>query len=473
MTLTEPAGPVSTEVEPAANRADRAVLCPAPGDADAREQVRRRLARIAALAAPHLCPLRRIHESSEGFWLTYDVPTGATTWADLAQRRTPSVAETVGVGLAICLALQPLHAVGLAHGAVTADRLLIGPYGTVELTDAGAVAAGTGRGGPAASADVTALAALVERGLPAGSVGSDLALLLVRAADPDGSLRPTVAELAIVLERQCSPEPVQLVVGDASPGGALSPPAPQRSRPDPAADASAVLRTLRDGSPAGTGAPAGRHRAEPEGERSWRRATGPVIRVRGRSPGRARQLLLVGALVLGLVLMTRGAAGLLRERPVADVAPTVVSTRPDPTAPDPAPSTAAPSDAPVADWSAVLRRLDEGRAAAMAAGSATALAEAVDPDGPAFARDLATLRARQAAGLRVEGGGLSVRAVRAEETGAGRVTIDVTDERATYRLLDADGAVVLSVPARPLASWEVVLTGHDSGWRIYDATRVG
>lgn len=164
---------------------------------------------------------------------------------------------------------------------------------------------------------------------------------------------------------------------------------------------------------------------------------------------------------------------MLRELPAVDaVADLPVAGVPE-QPPGRAATTAAPSDQAALDWAAVLTRLDQRRAAAIAAGSAPALAEVVDPGGPAFARDLATAQARQAAGLRVEGGRLAIQSVRPESTGTQQATLVVTDERAAYRLVDGDGAVVVSVPARASASWRVVLTGDGSSWRVYDATRAG
>lgn len=480
MTLTEPAFPA---LDPADGRGERQVLCVVPDDAARRDRARRRLARVAALGAPHLCPLRRIHECPEGFRVTYDVPSGGTTWGELTSQTEPSVAETVGVGLAVCLALQALHGIGVTHGAVTADRVLIGRYGSVELTDAGALAPGDGGGAVTMAADVAGLAALLAAGLRPGSVGSDLALLLVRAADPDPALRPAVAEIAMALERQCSPEPVSLDPTPLDP--TLLDPTPLEPVPlKPAADAPGAPEPAAPDLPdpgaavASGQAPAGRLVAllRP----ALRRAGAPRRQrsVRGRhraavGPTALRRLALVGALVLGLLLITRGAAGLLRERPVADAAPNAPAPTESTAHEASAPSTAPPADDAVVQWTAVVRRLDDGRVAAMAAGSATALAEVVDPDGPAFARDLETLRARQAAGLRVDGGRLAVRVVRSVSVSASEVTVDLSDERGSYRLLDRGGAVVLSVPARTLAAWRVVLTEYGGSWRIYDATRAG
>ena len=187
-------------------------LLPAPADPETRATLRRALARLAAVDAPHLAPLRRISEQPQGFQLTYALPPGACAWADLAARRPPTTAETVALGLALCHALGALHGAGLTHGAVTADRVLVSAGGTVELAGAGATWSppGADAAGVALTSadDVAALAGLLSTGLAAGSIGSDLALLLVRAADPDPSVRPCAAELGAALERQCPPEPI-------------------------------------------------------------------------------------------------------------------------------------------------------------------------------------------------------------------------------------------------------------------------
>jgi hypothetical protein len=109
----------------------------------------------------------------------------------------------------------------------------------------------------------------------------------------------------------------------------------------------------------------------------------------------------------------------------------------------------------------------------MTGGSAARLAMTVDPDGPAYARDVATMTARSSAGLRLVGGETTVRLAVALEVGVDRAEVEVVDTRADYRLVGPDGQVVLAGPARALASWRVSLVRDGSGqpWRIHDAVR--
>lgn len=464
-----PASPLPAEAPPQ----PRTVALAVGGHGDERDDVRRALARLAVLDAPHLAPLRRIAEDPQGFLLTHAVAPGAVSWAELVGRRAATSVETVTLGLALCQALGALHAAGLAHGAVAADTIVVSPTGRIELVDTGSAwsvppgSVRAGRAGPTAAADVAALVAVLEPGFGPVSLGADLALLLVRGADPDPAQRPAVGRLGEALERAGRAEPVN--------PGAFGTPA---TAPPP-------IGAARTGSPA----------TEPPPTKPSTPGTEPEVAVppvRGRSrpllwrARSARLLLLVLAAVMGVVLMLQGAVGLLRAgaaRPASGPDPAAPGAPVPAPAPRLGPDPAAASTAgragvapgPAAtDWASVLGSLDAGRAAAIAAGSPTRLAQVVDPLGPAYARDVVALRARTQAGLRLVGGRLQVRSATVRQTSADQVVLSVVDIRGPYRLVDPAGAVVFRGPARAAATWRVVLAlGPTGGWRTHEATRTG
>ena len=108
----------------------------ASAEAAVRAGVRRRLARLAALDAPQLAPLRGIGEHAEGFRLSFELPPGARDLARLRAERTLRPAELVGVALELCQALAALHAVGLAHGALDQEQVFVTRDGAILLAGA-------------------------------------------------------------------------------------------------------------------------------------------------------------------------------------------------------------------------------------------------------------------------------------------------------------------------------------------------
>jgi hypothetical protein len=519
MTIIENSAPVRghTAEPPTGRWQEQTSFLPLAGASlEQRDRLRRALARLAALDAPHLSPLRRIAERPDGFSLMHCVPAGPVSWAELTARRPATVAETVAVGLAMCQALGALHAGGLAHGGVRADLVLVSPRGVVELAGC-AGAWGTGTDGvPTSADDVRDLVVLLEAGFEAGTLGGELALLLVRGADPDPAQRPTVPALGRALEAQCSPVgpfPDDFIApaapartGDGSVPAVVPPPGEAAAGAVPAVlpglggPVRTGVRRLRAGSAApvvpvrGVPKPVGvarvsddqahavvpgalrrggarRHVSLPRRPRSTdllrvlfahpllsRRSASDDPSPQRRSWG--RPLLLGLAAVLGVVLILRGVTGL-------------VGWGRDPVAVSGAPSALAGPGFEGTDWRGTVARLDAARMAAMAGGSAVRLAMAVDVGGPAYARDVATMTARAHAGLHLVGGAATVRSAVALEVGDERAEVEVVDTRADYRLVDPGGQVVLAGPARASASWRVSLVrdGSAQPWRIYDTVR--
>lgn len=439
------------EPAPARQRAARVdgpalVLALAGASPEQRDDLRRALARLAALDAAHLSPLCGIAERSDGFTLTHAVAPGSVSWSELTDRRAATPAETVAVGLALCQALGALHTAGLAHGDVRPDRLLVSGAGIVELTGCGAAWTPGVRLAVVAADDVTALCAVLAAGIGPADSGAELARLVRLGADPDPAHRPAVSALGLALEAWGTP-----------------------SLPDPELFTRGVPTSdpLGDGAPRdsddseSTAAPAARVGSRPESFGALRTLRSLLPWFRSWSRGRefrapVRPVMLTLAALIGLGLLARGVSGL------------VVRQVDHPAAPA---SQRAGHGEP--DWPATVARLDAMRAAAMAGGSAIRLAAAVDPEGPAFARDVATMAARGQAGLRLLGGATTVRSAVALQVGADRAELEVVDTRTEFRLLGPTGRVVLAGPARSSMSWRVSLVRDGSGqpWRIHDAVR--
>jgi hypothetical protein len=67
-------------------------------------------------------------------------------------------------------------------------------------------------------------------------------------------------------------------------------------------------------------------------------------------------------------------------------------------------------------------------------------------------------------------------AVERSEGSGDRVRVQVVDQRSAYTLVDAQGAVVESVPEAGLTRWWVTLTrdaGADPQWRVADVRSSG
>lgn len=433
-----------------------------------RDAVRRALARLAALDGPHLSPLCGICELDEGFRLTYDLAPGSLTWGELTARRPATAGETVALGLALCQALGALHSAGLSHGDVGPQTVLVSPGGLVQLADCAAAwpapAGGAAWVRPDPRADVAGLVALLEPGFGPGPAPGDLRGLLVSGADPEHTDGPTIPELGQALET--AGEPAVLRPDAFVRSGAPTTPSPDQvgrgveAATGPCDPATGPVTVV-------TQAPAGQDRS-PTGSRTSR--AGHPVRLLRVGGARARAVLLAGAALLGVLMVARGVVALASSAPapVSMAAPGATRSAGGPALPVGGPDLPA-----AAELAATLAALDAARGAALAAGSPARLAAAVDPDGPAYARDVATLSARAQAGLRLVGGATTVHSVRPVSVGPDRAELLVTDSRAPYRLVGPDGAVLLAGPARPAVSWRVSLTreGVTGPWRVFDAVR--
>ncbi len=415
--------------------ATRKRLLPTAADPEVREVMSQRLSRLAGVDGAHLAPLRQVREVADGFVLVHDEPQDAVPLSSLPP--DGSTSEVLALGLALVQSLAALHGAGLAHGAVGPDAVLLGPGAAVTLT-----AAGTGWDAePARVADdVAGLARLLLDRLDTGSIGSPLALLLVRAVDPDPTVRPRLAQLGEALERAARPEPPRPLPRESvadRPAVALGSGAPQPPTSTSGPPSAAARRHARTSTHPGPRARLARVR--------W-----PVL---ADVPWRGVVLLVVWC--VGVVLLVQGAVGLWRTRAVSTTSSSA------PTAPVSSPTGKVAS----VDWHEVVTRLDAGRRAAIESGSTAKLAEVVDPEGPAYANDVATLQARARAGLVLVGADVTVTGVRILEEAPVRVVLEVTDTRDRWELRDSQGSVVAAGEPRGPQSWRVVLVADGPRWR--------
>jgi hypothetical protein len=160
-----------------------------------------------------------------------------------------TIGDVAGLGAAVAATLADLHALGVVHGRLDADHILIGDDGRPRLCGL------SHPGGAAPSDDVTALGTVLgdllarapagRRHRPRGSAGAARALrqVIERATDPLPTRRPTAAALADA-------------VLAAVPGAGLPTPAGRGDRAQPT--------LLDDGGSAGSGrAGSGRTAAKP------------------------------------------------------------------------------------------------------------------------------------------------------------------------------------------------------------------
>lgn len=379
---------------------------------------------LAGVDHPHLA---RVHavvplDAARVAVLAAHVP-GPTLAAVRAARPPLTDAEAVTVAVPVAQALDALHAAGLAHASVAADRVVLGPDGFPVLVDARGVLTGSGT----ADGDVRRLVATVLGVLP--SLEAELAAALPELT----GLRDALEEVA----RRSAPTAADVV---AAAFGAAEPAPVHVPDPDALAGAHVAMDAGR-ALPRPAPAPAGRPRRD-----------------RGRRGVRAGRVLAVAACVVAAVvagaavLGQRGEAG-----PRADV--TTRAGAPAPTAGDPAAETAGDPVAAAAD-------LTRRRADALAAASRDALAGVHAPGAPALARDVELVDGL--AGARSEG--LAVVVERVEDAGRtadGDAVVRVTSSVAAHTRVATTGERA-AVPATAARTVELVLRRTPDGWRVWD-----
>lgn len=416
------------------------------------------LGALATVRAPSLAPLVRATAVGDAHALTHLVPADAVELAavrDVVPLRPGHVVTVLG---AVLDALDAVHRAHLAHGGVTAERVLVAADGAVVLAGAGltwAVPPGQ-PAGPTAPDDVAAVAVLARGLLGPGSAPPALVLALLRAADPDPLLRPDAADLAATVRDALPAEPLLdllwLTTAAHGPAAVAVPP----SVPVPVA---AVADEDRHG--------------PLEAPPAARRPGGTVLRPAARRRSRRGPGLVVGLAAVALPLLA-WAALRAPSLAAADQSPPQ-ATALGPSAPASPLATAAPSTStavrdPDAAWGRVLARLDALRLRAVTEGSTTLLARAVDPAGSAWADDAALVGRIRRSGAVVTGGALVRTAVEALAVEPSRVRLRVHDIRAAYAVARAGRTE--RVPARGDRTWEVTLLRSGAGWRIGDVLAV-
>ncbi len=478
-----------------------------------RDAAREQAAVFAAVAHPHLAPVRRMMTMPDELVLVSEPSPRGCLAELLPARRRLAAGEVVTIAAPVADALATLHAAGLAAGAVSAATIRFTADGRPLLADAGlpriaplgrsaphAAGAEAPGGGGTPEADVHDLAAVcwwMLRGEPPPSDGgaaatewpatapAGLRAILEAARSPDAAERPTAAELSAALLGAATPVPVRLgpAVGTSGPVPDGPPPS---ARPRSFSGARPLSGSLRD-APTSRRPRSGRgaHRPDPPSERRRAPRRGTPSPRAGSAPGRPRRgaavalRVAVGLGVGSAVALTAALVG-----PGLPGPPSVSVTRPPPSpaaAPDvpgagevagkpspPAPSTAGAPDPD--DWRQVLSALDQRRTVAFATGNPAVLAEVYAPSSPALRRDGAMLERLRAVGARTSGLRLDVVSLRPLRVEPRQAVLLVRDRRPGYVLIERSGRR-LSRPARGPASWRVTLVRVGDDWRMYDVTR--
>ncbi len=127
-----------------------------------------------------------------------------------------------------------------------------------------------------------------------------------------------------------------------------------------------------------------------------------------------------------------------------------------------------------AEAQALLRRLSDGRAAALQAGSADGLARVDAPGSPALAADVALLDRLQQRGLRLDGLSFRLADIRVTGRGPRTVTLELTVAASPHQRLPlAGGGPAVQVAGGSLRPVRVVLVRvapGAQGWRVREVS---
>lgn len=459
------------------------------------------LAVLGRLDEPHLV---RLHEAtalpSGDVALVLDLLAGGTLGAAVRARGHLSPGEVVSVLSPISSVMGRLHGVGVVHGDVSPDNVLLDLDGRPFLADLGVarivgeqpaelrgtegfVAPEVLLGAPASMAsDVHALGALAWfclTGEPPGpavlrgrlgervpGVGDELVSAVEGALRSRPEDRPSADALALAIFESAQPQPLVLVRGDDE-VSLLT----RRIR--------ACARAESTGGSRGGAAEHGSRLRSLVRAMTWRPVAEALARARvttglGRAGVALSGLLpwlavvaVVSALTLGIVSWAGGredarassAAGAQGAGPHGgpeaarspDLAPTDLRTVPD---------------APVRDAVELVQSLADARAVAWSTGVAARLVEVDAPRSPALARDTEVLAGVQRSGHRYAGLSFVVRDAVVVATKDGVTTIRTRIDTSAHVVRGPGGD-----ERRPAASGAAVLLDlvqTDSGWRVQD-----
>lgn len=400
---------------------------------------------LTALDHPHLARVVAVEPLGPGrVALVCEHVPGPTLAAVRAARPPLADGEVVTVAVPVAQALAALHAAGLAHGAVGADRVVLRPGGMPVLVDLRGALRGIGT----PTGDVHRLAASLLGLMP--SLDAHLAAGIEEAV----RLRDT---LEGVLRGRATPdELVEAVFAVASADPVLVPDA------DSLAGAQVALATGRTGAPrtASEPPPARRARRRPRARRWW-----PVAAAVGA-------VLLVGAGAL-VVRSLPGPGPVAQDATTGTGAEGAAAT--DESAADASAGDGAADDVPVddaglltdpQDSAAAATGLTRLRTAALADADAAAVAFLEVPGSPALAADTDLLA--RLAGARSEG--LTTQVVAATDAGAtpeGDRTVEVTSTTSAHVRVAVTGERTQVAASEP-RTVALVLRWTPAGWRVWD-----
>ena len=455
-----------------------------PRDLTARDRLRREAAALSCIEHPHVVRLRTVVSTADDLVLVLDHAAGGSLAGLLGVRRL-TAGEIVTIAVPLAGALSAVHARGLVHGDVTPANVLFTADGRPLLSDlgvcrlvgeridsAGVVAGTPGFLDPAVlageqpgpAADVHGLAAVCFAALTGRppydetgdrrplltDAGSAIPLALVAvieaALDPNPHRRPSADDMAVVVFESCAAEPVRLPTGRTS---------GRDPEPAPVLTHDLRVRPVRPVEP--VAAKPSRRRRHGRGSRPVRRCA-RALRALPVRPAVGLLLVLCGvamAVLTGVVWAGSNGRG-----SAAAVSP--AATRAAPQAAVPATS---------ADWSSVLKTLDQARSAAFAEADADPLASVYATGSPALARDTELLRQLRASGHTASGVRLVPTSVDVVQSADRRVVLRVVDVMPPYELVDTDSAVSTSRPGRGSARWVVTLVREGPTWQVYDIRR--
>ncbi len=403
---------------------------PGSPDRGVRARVELLATALVGLDGPGLVPVLAVASDWQALDLIQESPAVVGSLATWSREHPLRAGEVVGVGTALGLALQRLHAAGLTHGRLHAGDVLVGTDGEVLLTGYGVAGILGSAGSP--TEDVRDLAALLLLLCPQDAAAD---VLRRRLHDVPSTEAGALDGLLDALEH-CGVRSEALRVG----GGRLPVPRP---------------------------APERRYRGRSSAAR-WLMPSGTPWHAFGR--------LLPAALGVVILAGWLGSRAVPEQRPAAEPGP-VASPAPYAAAPSaPAPSTPAPSvpvgPVPTAvasappDWRAVVEDLNQRRAALLAHPDPARVADVDAPGSSAAASDAALVRALRARGATARGFETTLVSLRVRSSGPVRTDVEVVDRLAPHTIVTVGGQVVERRPGRGARTTVLALVHGAAGWRV-------
>lgn len=366
---------------------------------------------LLAVPDPGLVAVRAVRPAFDGVALVIEPPSPALPLHLLSRERQLAAGEIVTLGIAVAWALDTAHRAGLTHGRLRDSDVLLDAGGRPMLAGVGVMGV-LGDPGEALD-DVMALARLLASLLDTRSKGATKVLTAL------GKPERTAADLATQLAEATPAAPIRMAGCEPAPQEA--PPSVRRFPRVPPLRRPSRLRV-------------------PQG-----RALSHVL-----AAAAGVMILLVSSLI-----GWAGASG-----PVSAAKP-----------PPPASSSPIPRSP---QWQSVLGRLDTIRAAAFADPAAALLDQVDVPGKPAYAYDVAALKALRLRGAHALGLRLVIERVSVTSVEPRRATLAVTDHRLAYDVADASGRVISRPAARGSTRHVVQLTAtgvtDHLKWRIATVT---